>query len=51
LNAQKRAYEESGILILIIDDETLEKMLKMRAYTGGADEMLQSLKIEFELNY
>jgi hypothetical protein len=50
LNAQKRAYEESGILILIIDDDTLEKMLKMRAYTGQADEMLQSLKIQFELN-
>lgn len=51
LEARKRAYEEHRILILILDDETVKKMIKMRAYSGSPEEILEQLKIEFELKY
>ena len=51
LAARKRAYEESQVLILLLNDELVEKMLKMRAFTGHPEEILEDLKIEFELSY
>ncbi|MED2258163.1 hypothetical protein ABEO98_10365 [Brevibacillus parabrevis] len=51
LEARKRIYEESKILILIIDDELVEKMINHRVYTGYPEEILEELKYEFELSY
>lgn len=51
LEARKRAYEESNILILLLDDETVIEMIKMAIYADSAEEVLEDLKIQFELTY
>ncbi|GED59503.1 hypothetical protein ABER61_15485 [Brevibacillus formosus] len=51
LQARKRIYEESKILILIIDDELVEKMINYRVYTEYPEEILEELKNDFELSY
>ena len=51
LVARCRAYEESHILILILSDELVKQMLKMRAFTGRPENILEDLKIQFELSY
>lgn len=51
LEARKRAYEESNILILLLDDETVVEMIKMAIYADSAEEVLENLKIQFELTY
>lgn len=51
LAARRRAYEESRILILILSDELVKQMLKMRAFTGHSEDILEDLKIQFELSY
>jgi len=51
LVARRRAYEESHILILILNDELVKQMLKMRAFTGHPENILEDLKIHFELSY
>jgi len=51
LAARRRAYEESRILILILSDELVKQMLKMRAFTGHPEKILEDLKIQFELSY
>lgn len=51
LAARRRAYEESRILILILSDELVKQMLKMRAFTGHPEDILENLKIQFELSY
>lgn len=51
LAARRRAYEESRILILILSDELVMQMLKIRAFTGHPEDILENLKIQFELSY
>jgi len=51
LLARKLAYEESGILILLIDDLLLKKLLACKAMTGSCTEFLQLQKIKFEIEY
>lgn len=47
--AQRRAYEEHRILILILSDENIVDMLRTRAVLNTSDDVLEQLKIEFEL--
>jgi len=51
LQAQRDAYEQSNILILIFDDTKVQKLLKARAYLGSADEVLETEKVSFEIAY
>jgi len=51
LVARRRAYEESRILILILNDESVKQMLKMRTFTEHPENILEDLKIQFELSY
>lgn len=51
LQAQRDAYEQSNILILILDDGKVQKLLKARAYLGSADELLETEKVSFEITY
>lgn len=51
LQAQRDAYEQSKILILIFDDEKLLKLMAYRSYLGTADDFLSNEKFEFEINY
>lgn len=49
--AQRNAYEQQRILVLLITDSTLVKMLKARAFIGSADFILEDLKAGFEIAY
>ena len=51
LLAQKLAYEESDILILIIDDDILKKLILCRSLFGKCDDFLKMEKIKFEVEY
>jgi hypothetical protein len=49
--AQKLAYEESNILILVIDDEKLKKLIQCKALLGSCEHYLYKLKMDFEIDY
>lgn len=49
--AQRHAYEQQRILVLLITDTILVRMLKARAFIGSADFILEDLKAEFEVTY
>lgn len=51
LKAQRDAYEQSGILILIITDQVLEKLIMAKAYFESCDDVLANEKVRFEINY
>lgn len=51
LKAQRNAYEQSNIMILILNDEDLNYLLKSKAIIGDCDEILENLKTKFEINY
>jgi len=51
LIARKMAYEESGILILIVDDKLLKKLILGRVWFGSCKDILQKEKIKFEIDY
>jgi len=51
IQAQRDAYEQNGILILIIDDRLLGKMILSKAYFGSCEDIISNQKIKFELNY
>jgi hypothetical protein len=51
LQAQRNAFEQSRILILIIDDEKLIDMMIAHVYLGSPDEVLEREKLVFEINY
>lgn len=51
LISRKLAYEESGILILIIDDKLLKTLILSKAWLGSCKEVLQREKIKFEVEY
>lgn len=51
LQAQRDAYEQSRIMILILDDQKLVRLMNARAYLGEADDFLHDEKIAFEINY
>jgi hypothetical protein len=51
LISRKLAYEESGILILIIDDKLLKNLILSKAWLGSCKEMIQREKIKFEMEY
>lgn len=51
LQAQRDAYEQSGILILIVDDSVLIKLILSKAYFGTCDDIIANEKIKFEINY
>jgi hypothetical protein len=51
LQAQKDAYEQERILILIIDDLLLCRLLQARAFLGSAEDVLENEKIKFEIDY
>jgi hypothetical protein len=50
LQAQRDAYEQSRILILILDKK-LMSLLNVRAYLGEADDFLNNEKVNFEIYY
>jgi hypothetical protein len=49
--AQRNAYEQSRILILVINDRMLRSMLMLRSFTGAAEHVLESSKAQFEIDY
>jgi hypothetical protein len=49
--AQRDAYEQAKILILILNDEMLVDLLFCRSFLGNAEEVLEREKISFEVNY
>jgi hypothetical protein len=49
--AQRDAYEQSGILVLVLDDKLVERMLLAKAFLGGAEEVLEQEKITFEVSF
>ncbi|MDC7783913.1 restriction endonuclease [Priestia megaterium] len=51
LNARRRAFEESKILILLLDDEMLKELLYTYIYLGKAESYLEDLKTDFDLSY
>lgn len=51
LISRKLAYEESGILILIIDDKLLKSLVLSKVWFGSCKEILQKEKIKFEVEY
>jgi hypothetical protein len=51
LQARREAYEQSRILVLILDDLTVTDLLMARCFLGSVDEYLQRLKREFEIGY
>ncbi len=51
MQAQRDAYEQSRVMILIFDDEKLMKLLNARAYLGEADDFLNNEKVNFEISY
>jgi hypothetical protein len=51
LLARKLAYQESDILILIIDDTLLKKLLVCKALMSSCNELLQKEKVRFEIEF
>lgn len=51
LEARKNAYEESGILILILHDKLVEDMILLKTVLGSCEDIIESEKINFELAY
>jgi hypothetical protein len=51
LRAQRDAYEESGIFIVILDDKLVEQLLLARVFLGIVDDVLERAKIEFEVTF
>jgi hypothetical protein len=49
--AQRNAFEQSKILILIFDDEKLIEMMLHKSIYGSVDGYIEELKTDFELNY
>lgn len=46
-----KAYADSGMLIMILDDQDLVEMVYYKIIFGRIDRFLQKKKVEFELNY
>jgi hypothetical protein len=51
IRARREAYEQSKILVLFIDDNALEKLLRARAFVGSATHVLDDMKTQFEIAY
>lgn len=51
LLARRYAFEQSRVLILIVDDDKLIDMMVYKSIYGSIDGFLEELKTEFELNY
>jgi hypothetical protein len=51
LKAQRDAYEQNGILILIITDKILERLIMAKAYFESCDDFLANEKVRFEISY
>ncbi len=51
IQAQRDAYEQSGILVLVIDDTRLKELMMARVFIGCADSILERYKTEFEIQY
>lgn len=51
LQARKLAYQESDILIILINDDLLKKLILCRALFGKCDDLLKMEKIKFEVEY
>lgn len=49
--AQRAAYEQAKILILIVSDQLLYRMLKAHAFSGSSDYILEHEKAMFEVTY
>jgi hypothetical protein len=49
--AQHDAYEQSGILIIIVDDDLLKKLILSKAYMGDCDDIIANEKVKFEIGY
>lgn len=49
--AQRAAYEQAGILILLINEEQLASLMLARTFVGSADGELADMKADFELAY
>ena len=49
--AQRRAYEQSRILILLLDDDLVRKLLFARAFLGTTESVLATQKRDFEITY
>ncbi len=51
LQAQRDAYEQSKIHIVIIDDELLEKLILSKVYLNSCEDVIENEKVRFEINY
>ncbi|MDX6403759.1 MAG: hypothetical protein QOH70_1214 [Blastocatellia bacterium] len=51
IQAQRDAYEQSKIMIIILDDQKVTRLLTARAFLGSADDFLNNEKVTFEVNY
>lgn len=49
--AQRQAYEQSRIMVLILNDEIIELLIRAKAFIGSCEEVLESEKTKFEVNY
>ena len=49
--AQRDAYEQAGILILLIDDIKLKELIKYKCYLNSPEIYLENEKIKFEVEY
>jgi hypothetical protein len=49
--AQREAYEQHKILILILDDSRVVDLMYFRCFLGGAEEVLEREKVLFEVEY
>jgi hypothetical protein len=50
LAARRTAYEQARQLIVIVDDRSLEDLLKARAFLGTADDVLERMRHDFEVS-
>lgn len=51
IQAQRNAYEQSQMMILVITDRMLISMMKLRTFTGAAEHLLETAKARFEVEY
>jgi hypothetical protein len=51
LQAQRDAYQQARILILILTDDLVLELLKNRAYLGTPNTVLESEKVRFEIEF
>ncbi len=51
LQARRNAYEQSQVMILLINEIVLARLFSARVFLGSADAVLEDMKADFEVNY